>query len=131
MEHQTFHIPFTLPNGSSGTARIILVPLTDGRTLVACMDDDDEDDAAVNMIVERLFREVCKAHRLKPDKVVWVEFTYGEIDAVDKAFGGWERVVWNGKPGESPEWHRMDREDWAELGTEPPLDPNKGFGRNP
>lgn len=123
MQHKIDRIPFRLANGTPGTARILIAPLPDGRTLVTCMDDNDDDDAAVNMVVEHLFRTVCDRHQLDPSRIVWVEYNSSVLTTGAGKVGGWERVTWRGTPGTSPKWRQMTPEDWEGLGTEPPPPP--------
>jgi hypothetical protein len=123
MPHATEHIAFRLSNGTRGNAVVLRIPLPDGRTLIACRNDDEEDDAPVNMAVEQLFREVCERHRLDPAKLVWVEYTSDTLTTGAGTVGGWEVVTWQGGPGRSPTWRQMTAKDWAELGTVPPPGP--------
>src|SRR5262249_30246972 len=109
-------IPFQLRNGTPGVARVSLISLHDGRTLVTCMDDDDEADAPVNMAAEDLFTDVCMKHELEPADVVWVEFNRERLHARGGALGGWELVTWGGRPGKSPRWQQMTEGDWRAIG---------------
>lgn len=113
-------IPFELPNGTSGTAKVLMIELPEGRTLVVCSDGDEDLDAPVNMAVEQLFRTVCQRHRLDPTKVEWVEYTNEILEGADREIGGLERVTWHGGLGHSPDWNPMTPQDWHALGTQPP-----------
>src|SRR4051794_7615762 len=109
----TDRIPFKLPNGLAGTAMILLIDLPDGRKLVTCANENEEDDAPVNMAVENLFWTTCQQHQLDPARVVWVEYTSYPVPVAGGELGGWELVTFKGPgSGEGPEWRRMTPADW-------------------
>src|SRR4051812_1792726 len=123
MDHTTDRIPFTLPNGLPSTAMIMLVGLPDGRTLVTCA-NEHQDEAPVNMAIEQLFHAVCNRHHLAPARVVWVEYTSGTLEIAAGRVGGWELVTWTGGIGQKPKWQQMTDEIWNGLGVgEPPPSP--------
>jgi hypothetical protein len=97
----TEHIPFRLPDGTAGTAVVVRGTLPDGRTVIACRNEDEEDDVPVNLAVEQLFQTVCERHGLDLMQVVWVEYTSETLSTQSSELGGWELVTWKGKPDSS------------------------------
>ena len=75
----TERIAFKLENGKPGTALILIADLADRRKLVACANADEENDAPVNMVVEKLFAFVCQRHGFDKANVVWVEYMGYEV----------------------------------------------------
>lgn len=123
MSYPTNRLPFKMSNGLPGVALIQRVDLPDGRVLVVCMNEDEKNDAPVNMVIEGRFASVCRLHRLDPRTIVWVEYTRGKFKRPEGLRGGWEKVNFRGEPGQNPEWEPMTSADWEALGTTPPVDP--------
>jgi len=113
-------IAFHLENGTRGAAAILLFTLPDGRRAVVCMDDDPDQDAAVNRDIEGLFKMVCDRHQLNPREVVWIERSEKAEWKHLKA-GGWELVEFDPPgSGKRARWIPMTEETWQALGITPP-----------